>query len=90
MVVWSGIVQPGKRTETKGKIMETEAQFMADQIGEKLIGWKITAAIVTDAADEYDQRFGFQLSKGKKKLNVWVDRDAESNGAGWLAIEAAA
>ena len=70
--------------------MTTEAKFMAEQISENLIGWRITGAIITDESDGPDQRFGLQLSLRNKTLNVWIDQDAESNGPGWLAIEAAA
>ena len=70
--------------------MSTDAQFMADQIGEKLIGWRITGAIIPDASDGPDQRFGLQVKQGNKVQHLWIDCDAESNGPGWMAIEAAA
>ena len=70
--------------------MDTEAQYMADQISEKLIGWRITGAIITDASDGPDQRFGLQVKKAGKTQHLWIDCDAESNGPGWMAIEDAA
>jgi hypothetical protein len=60
-----------------------EAKYEAEEIREKLIGFKI----VGTAYDEDNQSFGFVAQKGKKKYVVWVDRDPEGNGCGHLSIE---
>jgi hypothetical protein len=63
--------------------MISETQYEADQIQNKLIGFKIVGA----CHDENHGYFGFVAQKGKKTLRVWVDRDPEGNGAGHLSIE---
>jgi len=66
--------------------METEAQFQAEMIAENLTGWRILEPVLTPDAD-YDQRFGFKVGRRNETKIVWVDCDAESNAAGWLAID---
>jgi len=60
-----------------------KAEYEADQILEKLIGFKITEAIYSSETES----FGFKAIKGKKQYIVWVDRDPEGNGCGHLNIE---
>jgi hypothetical protein len=70
--------------------MSTDAEFMAKEIGKKLVGGTIKEAFTAKNEGGFDdeQSFGFMVQKGKKLYRVWVDRDAEGNGCGWLAIEA--
>lgn len=71
--------------------MSSDAQFTADQIIKHLVGGKITRAIATfedGAAENHFEDFaGFVVKKGNRTINVWVQRDAEGNGGGWLALE---
>ena len=71
--------------------MSSDAQFTADQIIKHLVGGKITGAIATfedGAAENHFEDFaGFVVKKGNRTINVWVQRDAEGNGGGWLALE---
>ena len=52
--------------------MSTDAKFMADQISTKILGWRITGAIITDESDGPDQRFGLLVEKGGKKQHCWI------------------
>ena len=71
--------------------MSSDARFTRDQILKHLAGGKITQAIQTfedGAAENHFEDFaGFVVKKGNRTINVWVQRDAEGNGGGWLALE---
>ena len=72
--------------------MSSDARFTRDQILKHLVGGKIIQAIQTfedGAPEEHFEDFaGFIVKKGNRTINVWVQRDAEGNGGGWLALEA--
>jgi hypothetical protein len=71
--------------------MSSDARYTKDQIVKHLVGGKITQAIQSfedGAPENYFEDFaGFTVTKGKRKFHVWVQQDAEGNGAGWLQIE---
>ena len=71
--------------------MSSDARFTRDQIVKHLVGGKITQAIQTfedGAPEEHFEDFaGFIVKKGNRSIHVWVQRDAEGNGGGWLALE---
>jgi hypothetical protein len=60
-----------------------DAKYEYKEIQEKLIGFKITEAIISPDGES----FGFKAIKGKKEVLVWVDRDPEGNGCGHLEIQ---
>ena len=69
--------------------MSHDARFMVEKIKEKLIGGVIRNAIINEDEDG----FGFEIAVPIKGMDgkhdiivVWVDRDAEGNGQGWLDI----
>jgi len=47
------------------------------------VGGKITQ-IVHD-----DECVGFTVKKGKTETNLWIQRDPEGNGPGWVSPESA-
>lgn len=61
-------------------------QHMIEEINKHLVGAMILGAIESEG-DDYFNDFGFMISKGGKKMTVWVQQDPEGNGPGWLAIE---
>ena len=63
--------------------MSTDSKYMSEQIKERLLGGTITEVVLT--ADE--QSFGFKVTTDAERVLVWVDRDAEGNGPGWLSME---
>ena len=63
--------------------MTTNCEYQAKQISDKLVNAKIVGAALT----EDKECFGIVLKKGSKQFTVWVDCDAEGNGAGWLSID---
>ena len=71
--------------------MSNDARYMSDQILKHLVGGKITQALTTfedDAEEDYFGDFaGFIVTKGKRKIHVWVQSDPEGNGGGFLALE---
>ncbi len=67
--------------------MKTNAEWMAEEISKTLVGGRITNALVTDE-DQYGTAFyGFRVEVNGGAFNVWVQRDPEGNGEGFLAIE---
>lgn len=60
----------------------SDAAYMAKQIDEQLVSGVIIGSITDPEGDS----FGFKVMQGDTILIVWVDRDAEGNGAGWLDI----
>ncbi len=56
---------------------------MVERMKERLLGGLITEIVISDDK----QSFGFKAQTEKESVLVWVDRDAEGNGAGWLSIE---
>lgn len=75
---------------------KTDAEYYAQEVIDKLVGGRITRALITEP-EEFDgtQFFGFRVvnysnSKNtKSEYDVWVQRDPEGNGEGFLAIEPA-
>ena len=63
--------------------MSGDVEYMVEQINEKLAGVTIINAAVSNDRES----FGFVIKKGKKQGVVWVDRDPEGNGPGWLSME---
>lgn len=62
---------------------KSNSEFMVEKINESLVGGTITGALIT----EDSEGFGLRVVTKKGTFQVWVDRDPESNGPGWLAIE---
>ena len=56
------------------------AQYMADRIGKELTGRRIMGPVVSTDGEF----FGFKLDND---LTVWVLRDEEGNGPGFLDME---
>tara|TARA_R100000306_G_C4342003_1_gene125709 strand:- start:626 stop:877 length:252 start_codon:yes stop_codon:yes gene_type:complete len=74
--------------------MSADARYMKDQIIKHLVNGKIISSLQTweegsKEGDPFSEFAGFQVKvPGRKEpLNVWVQRDAEGNGGGWLSIE---
>ena len=71
---------------------KTDAEYYAQEVIDKLVGGRITRALITEP-DEFDgtQFFGFRVKQkvGRREYDVWVQRDPEGNGEGFLAIEPA-
>lgn len=67
--------------------MKTNAEYMAQIVSEKLVGGRITDALVTNEDEFGTAFFGFRVEVNGGALNVWVQRDPEGNGEGFLAIE---
>jgi len=63
--------------------MTTNTEYCVKQITEKLIGATIIGATIS----EDNESFGFIVKTNNKTSTVWVDCDAEGNGAGWLAYD---
>ena len=69
--------------------MSHDNEYMVAQINEHLAGTTIKNAVISDDK----QSFGLIVVKKAKgrgnytEFPVWVDRDAEGNGSGWLSIE---
>ena len=69
--------------------MKSENEYLAEQIQEKLKGTVIRNAVLSEDGEDV----GFQVvrkSKGRGNydvITVWVLRDPEGNGPGWLDIE---
>ena len=67
----------------------TNAEYMVEQIAEKLAGTAIRNAVLSEDRES----FGFEVVKKAKGIGkydviqVWVDCDPEGNGPGWLQIE---
>lgn len=58
--------------------------FLLAKINDHLVGTTIISAL----QDPENESFGFKVQrKDGKQIDVWVDRDAEANGPGWLSIE---
>ena len=64
--------------------MTTDVLFNVSEINRCLVGATILNPI-TDPGEEY---FGLVVSKvGGKPFTVWIDRDAEGNGPGFLKVD---
>jgi len=68
---------------------KTDAEYYANDIAEKLVGGRITRALLTETDEFGITFFGFRVTNGSKQFDVWVQRDPEGNGEGFLAIEPA-
>lgn len=68
-----------------------ETEFLAEWINKNLAGTTIRNAVIT----EDKEGVGFQVVRkvngrgNYEVLNVWVERDPEGNGSGWLIMEGA-
>ena len=60
---------------------ELNADYMAKEIHAKLVG-----TIITQPVLDGEGNFGFQCASKEGTFIVWVDRDPEGNGPGWLKI----
>ena len=60
--------------------MSHDNQYMIERIKKELVGRRIMGPALSDD----NQSFGFVLDND---LVVWIDRDAEGNGPGWLSME---
>ena len=49
---------------------------------QKIVGWKIKEAF----REQDGEYYGFAVTKGKQEREVWVMRDPEGNGNGFLSI----
>ena len=69
--------------------MSSDAQYTKDQILKHLVGGKITQCLSTfeDGESTYEDFAGLVVTKGKRKIHVWVQSDPEGNGGGFLALE---
>lgn len=67
---------------------ERNTQYIADLINEKLIGATIVGACRTE--DGECVGLVVRLRGVKEPHIVWIDKDAEGNGPGWISIEQAA
>ena len=67
----------------------SDAEVYAGEIASKLVGGRITTALLTET-DEFGITFyGFRVKNGSKEMDVWVQRDPEGNAEGFLSIEPA-
>ena len=67
----------------------SDAEFYAGEIAAKLVGGRITTALLTETDEFGITFFGFRVENQKQQFDVWVQRDPEGNGEGFLAIEPA-
>ncbi|MEK9770116.1 MAG: hypothetical protein VW683_14470 [Betaproteobacteria bacterium] len=67
----------------------SDAEFYAGEIAAKLVGGRITTALLTEKDEFGITFFGFRVENQKQQYDVWVQRDPEGNGEGFLAIEPA-
>lgn len=69
------------------------ADYMAKEISKELAGWVIVKGVAEDieGTDLYgrDPFYGFDCRKGNQKRVVWIFKDPEGNGPGFLEIEPA-
>ena len=62
----------------------SEIPFLVAQVNDHLVGGKIIGSL----RDPEMESFGFKVEhEDGKIMDVWVDRDAEGNGPGWVSIE---
>jgi len=54
---------------------------------EELVGPLVGATITGTATDTEEEFFALVLEKDGKKVFVWVLRDPEGNGPGWLDVD---
>ena len=68
---------------------KTDAEYYAQEVIDKLVGGEVTRALLSETDDFGTTFFGFRVKNGSKQFDVWVQRDPEGNGEGFLAIEPA-
>ena len=68
--------------------MKGNAKFQTEQIERRLVGGTITGALIDPNPDEFGDRwYGFLVkTKSGDMVPVWVSKDPEGNGPGWLDI----
>lgn len=63
----------------------SDGNYNHNQIKELLVGGTITEALIDEDPD--DQTFaGFIVQNKDKTYAVWIARDPEQNGPGWLDV----
>ena len=62
--------------------MSHDVKYCAKQL-KALVGGKIVSVIESDDGES----FGFRTTKGDQLYDVWIDRDSEGNGPGWVSVE---
>jgi hypothetical protein len=69
--------------------MSTDTKYTAKQITEELLGGVIVGSVQTPESDDPFSEFaGINLAMPDGTTRyLWIQRDAEGNGAGWLDIE---
>jgi hypothetical protein len=67
----------------------SDAEFYAGEIALKLVGGRITSALLTKKDEFGITFFGFRVENQKQQYDVWVQRDPEGNAEGYLSIEPA-
>ncbi len=68
---------------------KSDAEYYANEVAEKLVDGRITRALLTETDEFGITFFGFRVENQKQQFDVWVQRDPEGNGEGFLAIEPA-
>ena len=73
---------------------KTDAEYYAQEVIDKLVGGEVTRALLSETDDFGTTFFGFRVvnysnKNTKSEYDVWVQRDPEGNGEGFLAIEPA-
>jgi hypothetical protein len=58
---------------------QMNAEYQVKQITAQLVGHRIVRAV-----RDNEGSFGFEMENG---ATVWIDRDPEGNGPGWMTIE---
>ncbi len=67
----------------------SDAEVYAGEIASKLVGGRITTALLTETDEFGITFFGFRVENQKQEYDVWVQRDPEGNAEGFLSIEPA-
>ena len=57
---------------------------MAQKINDQLVGATIAGAVISDDGESFGLKV-FKHGTNKEVTVIWVDRDSEGNGPGWLA-----
>ena len=62
----------------------SDGKYNYDQVKDMLVGGTISEALIDD--DEEGAYCGFVVKNGDKTFAVWISRDPEQNGPGWMDI----
>jgi hypothetical protein len=91
MIILGGIVQIVDETNDMMSMIALKREdkelvaIEVSDVADELVDWKISKAIISDSG----QHYGFVASKGKLEKRVWILRDTEGNGPGFLGIDPA-